>query len=237
MKSTPPFRSSFREQSVDQERVSVRLKWFNSMKGFGFVSVGDTGQDVFIHGSAVQDQPQDMLVEGATLVVDIGPGQKGPQVVNVHEIDTSTASESPRRGGGGRDGGFGGRDGGFGGGRDGGFGGRDGGYGRDRDGGGFGGGRDGGGFGGGRDGGFGGRAPRGDRGPSGPAEDTSGAVKFFNGQKGFGFVSRDDGGPDAFLHVSVLQRANLPPPEQGQRVRMTVRESGRGWQVEAIDFE
>jgi CspA family cold shock protein len=192
-----PFNSS-RQPVVDQERVSTRLKWFNGTKGFGFVSLADTGEDVFLHGSALNGFEPEAMEEGATLICDIGPGQKGPQVVRVHEVDLSTAEPAPRRQDRGRP------------------------PMRDRDDR-----RGGGGFGGG--GGYGG-------GGGGQTATTSGQVKFFNAQKGFGFVSRDDGGPDAFLHVSVLQRARLGTPVDGQPVQVTVREGDRGWQVERIDF-
>ncbi len=48
---------------------------------------------------------------------------------------------------------------------------------------------------------------------------ASGTVKWFNEQKGYGFIEQEGGGPDAFLHISALVRANLPPPSDGTRLR------------------
>ena len=46
----------------------------------------------------------------------------------------------------------------------------------------------------------------------------TGTVKWFNTQKGFGFIAQDGGGPDAFVHVSAVQRAGLQGLSEGQRV-------------------
>jgi CspA family cold shock protein len=43
-------------------------------------------------------------------------------------------------------------------------------------------------------------------------------VKFFNGQKGFGFIQPDGGGPDAFVHVTALERAGISNLVEGQKV-------------------
>jgi len=143
--------------------------------------------------------------------------------------------------GGGDRGGFGGDRGGFGGGR--------GGFGGDR--GGFGGG-DRGGFGGGDRGGFGGGAPRGGGGggfggPRGgggagagggmPAQvvgQGKGVVKFFNGQKGFGFIQREDGGEDVFVHISAVERAGLENLAEGQGLEFTLVD--RGGKISASDL-
>lgn len=46
----------------------------------------------------------------------------------------------------------------------------------------------------------------------------SGTVKFFNEQKGFGFIAPDNGGNDVFVHVSALERAGMSSLSQGQKV-------------------
>lgn len=145
-------------------------------------------------------------------------------------------------GGGGFGGGFGGGDrGGFGGGDRGGFGGggnRGGFGGGDR--GGFGGGGGGGGFSGGPRGGGGGfGGPRGGGGGGGmPAQVVGtgkGVVKFFNGQKGFGFIQREDGGEDVFVHISAVERAGLEGLAEGQQLEFNLVD--RGGKVSAADLQ
>jgi cold shock protein len=55
-----------------------------------------------------------------------------------------------------------------------------------------------------------------------------GTVKFFAANKGFGFIIRDLGGKDVFVHVSALNRAGLDMLADGQRVAMDVSEGRRG---------
>lgn len=45
-----------------------------------------------------------------------------------------------------------------------------------------------------------------------------GAVKWFNGQKGFGFIQPDDGGNDVFVHISAVERSGLGTLHEGQKV-------------------
>ncbi|TSJ63100.1 cold-shock protein [Starkeya sp. 3C] len=47
---------------------------------------------------------------------------------------------------------------------------------------------------------------------------TTGTVKWFNAQKGFGFIAPDDGGSDAFVHISAVERAGLRELREGQKV-------------------
>jgi cold shock protein len=62
-------------------------------------------------------------------------------------------------------------------------------------------------------------------------ERVEGTVKFFNGQKGFGFIQREDGGPDAFVHISAVERAGLGGLNEGQRVSFELEEDRRGKQA------
>ena len=128
---------------------------------------------------------------------------------------------APYGGGGGGGGGYGDR-GGFGGGGD-------------RFGGGGGGG--GGAYrGGGGGGGFGGGAPRGGGGmPPQVVGEGKGVVKFFNAQKGFGFIVREDGGEDVFVHISAVEQAGLTGLADGQPLDFTLVD--RGGRVSATDLK
>jgi len=131
-------------------------------------------------------------------------------------------------------GGFGERSGGdrFGGG--GGYAGGGGGYGGgggDRFGGGGGGGYRGGGGGGFRGGGGGGGGGM----PPQVVGEAKGVVKFFNGQKGFGFIVRDDGGEDVFVHISAVEQAGLTGLAEGQPLEFTLVD--RGGRVSATDLK
>ena len=91
----------------------------------------------------------------------------------------------------------------------------------------------GGGFGGG--GGMGGARPqRGPRESSGPMGD--GHVKFFNEQKGFGFVVPESGGADVYVHASALRRSGVPTLMPEQRVRFSTRQGMKGVEVDRIEL-
>ena len=58
----------------------------------------------------------------------------------------------------------------------------------------------------------------------------TGTVKWFNSQKGFGFIQPDGGGPDVFVHISAVERAGLSGLNEGQKVSFEVvadRRSGK----------
>lgn len=118
--------------------------------------------------------------------------------------------------------------GGFGAGGGGGYRGGGGGFG-DRQGYGGGGGGGGGGFRGGAGGGGGGGGFRGGGGGGMPPQvvgEGKGIVKFFNPQKGFGFIVRDDGGEDVFVHISAVEQAGLTDLADGQPLEFTLVDRG-----------
>jgi len=191
------------------------VKWFNGEKGFGFVEMADGSGDAFLHIRVVESAGQTDMQPGTKLVIRTAQGQKGPQVTEILEVDTSTAEPARPRGD--RFGGpprdrFGGGGGGYGGG--------------DRFGGGGGGDR------------FGGpRAGGGDRRPTGPVSDEQpGTVKWYNPAKGFGFIAVEDGGKDVFVHRSALMRAGLGDLQEGQRVIVQTVEGQKGREVATISL-
>ena len=60
-------------------------------------------------------------------------------------------------------------------------------------------------------------------------------MKWFNTTKGFGFIAPDNGGQDVFVHVKAVERSGLPGLNDGQRVRITVRQGQKG--PEAVSVE
>ena len=56
---------------------------------------------------------------------------------------------------------------------------------------------------------------------------TNGTVKFYNEQKGFGFIQPDDGGKDVFVHVSALERAGMGSLSEGQKVSFDTQQDSR----------
>jgi CspA family cold shock protein len=59
------------------------VKWFNAEKGYGFITVDDGGQDVFVHYSAIEMGGYKVLEEGQKVVFEVGTGNKGPQAESV----------------------------------------------------------------------------------------------------------------------------------------------------------
>jgi CspA family cold shock protein len=59
-------------------------------------------------------------------------------------------------------------------------------------------------------------------------EKATGTVKFFNAMKGFGFIQRDDGQPDAFVHISAVERAGIPTLNEGDRLEFEIEVDRRG---------
>ena len=63
-----------------------------------------------------------------------------------------------------------------------------------------------------------------------------GTVKFFNGQKGFGFIQPDGGGPDVFVHVTALERAGISNLVEGQKVEYETQPDRRTGKTAVSDI-
>ena len=154
------------------------VKWFKSEKGFGFVELSDGSGDAFLHASVLGRLGVTQVQPGETLEVRIAQGQRGPQVTEVLNVDTSTAAPPrPRTGGGFR---------------------------------------------------------TTERPPLEATSQESGTVKWYNTTKGFGFIVRDGGGKDVFVHASALQRAGLTSLNEGQRVVVDIAEGHKGPEATGI---
>jgi CspA family cold shock protein len=162
--------------------IDATVKWFNPEKGFGFVELGDGSGDAFLHIAVLESAGHETVQPGSKLRVQIGQGQKGPQVTAVLEVDASgAATPRPQRGPSTRA-----------------------------------------------------AATGRERSNADVAVDIEGTVKWFNADKGFGFVVCEDGKKDVFLHISVVERAGLRAVDEGQRLAMKVVNTQKG--REAISF-
>src|SRR5665213_189028 len=87
------------EEPQSGRRVETKVKWFNAAKGFGFVTLTDGSPDAFLPMAVLRRAGFDNVHEGASLICEIGPGAKGPLVLNVLNVDESQANVAPSRGG------------------------------------------------------------------------------------------------------------------------------------------
>jgi cold shock protein len=160
------------------EPVEASVKWFNADKGFGFVVVAN-GPDAFLPARALEMAGHSTVPDGARLKVRISHGQKGPQVAEVLEVDTSTAQVTERRP----------------------------------------------------------ASHLTSRRPgAGPTEECLGSVKWYNAEKGFGFVAADRGGKDVFVHATTLDRSGLSELPEGKRVRMQIGQGQKGPEAHSIEL-
>jgi len=84
----------------DGETIKATLKWFNPVKGFGFVTPEDGQGDAFLHVSVLSQTGNQELPEGTEITCLIGPGAKGRQVtriVDVHGVNPNFTAEQPQQ--------------------------------------------------------------------------------------------------------------------------------------------
>ncbi len=63
---------------------------------------------------------------------------------------------------------------------------------------------------------------------------SQGTVKWFNGEKGFGFIAQDEGGPDVFVHYSEISGSGFKSLDEGQRVEFEVGQGQKGPQAQSV---
>jgi CspA family cold shock protein len=63
-----------------------------------------------------------------------------------------------------------------------------------------------------------------------------GTVKFFNAQKGYGFIKPDDGGRDIFVHITAVERSGLSDLNEGQRIQFDIEPDKKGKGPKAVNL-
>lgn len=66
--------------------IKGKVKWFDSSKGYGFITRDDGGEDVFVHYTAIEGTGFKTLKEGDAVEFEVQDGKKGPQAKNVKKL-------------------------------------------------------------------------------------------------------------------------------------------------------
>ena len=141
-------------------RISAVVKWFNPIKGFGFVQPANGAGDAFVHVSVLEAAGQKDLQDGAELECEIEQGPRGPMVSIIHSVTAGTGEVAET--------------------------------------------------------------------VDENAPVTDGVVKFFDANKGYGFVVPDGEGLDVFVSGRVVAQSGLRMLEADSRVRVTTKMGDKG---------
>jgi CspA family cold shock protein len=80
-------------QSVESKRIRGTVRWFNVVRGYGFVSPEDGSSDVFLHMTVLRQAGYEQLPPGSTIECVAVKGAKGMQCLTIESVDTTTAAE------------------------------------------------------------------------------------------------------------------------------------------------
>jgi len=160
------------------------VKWFNAVKGYGFLTPDDGSRDAFLHVTVLRQIGREDIKPGATVTCEATSGPKGLQVLRIIDVDVSTCANvnamppssppAPVNGHAVEP--------------------------DDDDGRGF----------------------------------VPGVVKWFNNERGYGFVCPQDVERDVFVHAAILRRNGVDLLQPGQAVRIRIGEGPKGLQVTDI---
>lgn len=158
------------------EAVKLRgvVKWFNSVKGYGFLTEAETGRDAFLHVTILRQMGREDIKPGATITCDCVHGPKGLQVLQIDDIDLSTAPVSPVH------------------------------------------------------------SVDAQAGEAEGGDFVGAVVKWFNAERGYGFVCPERLDKDVFVHAAILRRQGVEVLQPGQNVRIRIGEGPKGLQVTDI---
>lgn len=161
-----------------QETTQFRgiVKWFNAVKGYGFLTPDDGSRDAFLHVTVLRQSGREDIKPGATVTCEATRGPKGLQVLRILDIDASTCATAPPPP-------------------------------MESE-----------------------RVAEPDDGPG----FVPGVVKWFNNERGYGFVCPQELDRDVFVHAAILRRNGVEILQPGQAVRIRIGEGPKGLQVTDI---